>query len=844
MRKIFTLFTMCMLAAVAWAADITFDPAVDKGNAGEQASAYEVPKDGVIISVSNGLIAADKGVWAYRVYKGQTMTISCESSDITQIEFECAANGEEKYGPGCFTAEAGKGTYTFEPNGPKGTWTGSVRSITFTATSNQVRATKIIVTVGKAGLSAPVITPEGGTYYDPINVNITCGTSGAKIYYTTDGSTPSTSSTQFTAPFTVSTATTVKAISARDNEVSEVVEAAYTFGTATPVPNIKAYQQVADNTVVKFSNPVIVTAQSGNRMYVKDASGYALVYGKTNQTYATGDNIPAGFVGTKITYSGEPELSDPVNFMPSTVNTPTEPEVLTCSQVNASKFAHYAVFNEAQFDLDRMVIMDATGEAPLYFNMNVKKSDVKSGVKYNVVAVIASFAREGEPVVYQVIPVSVSSGEKMGLGLLSEVADGQIVKLEYDATVIWQGGRNNAYLYVADETGFGLIYGDVGHVYFIGDVLKKDYTAKKTTYPTQAPNEPELATPFTGFDEPINVDENFRLNPEEISPAQVDHDHWAHYVVLKNVTISSDGGTISRDGESCQMYNATFNVPLPDDLNATHTVYGIVGVYKNYQVLPLSFDKAPERPAPTPPIDVENLEEFYTQVDGNVKGHFTTPLTAVYQSKEADYLYVQDVEGEFGLIYGDLDVYDFPNGTQLHDVTGTKGTYQGAPQINPKDNSVVPAEMGTPVNPRELAMEEISQDMVHTYFYFPEVTVTVGDKIIITDETEELQLFDKFKLEPVVEEGKKYEVWGFLGLFQGAMQILPIKVKEIGGGDDYLPEDVNMDGEVSVADVNIIIDIILGFNYPDKIRERADVNGDKEISIADINRVINKILGL
>ena len=53
-----------------------------------------------------------------------------------------------------------------------------------------------------------------------------------------------------------------------------------------------------------------------------------------------------------------------------------------------------------------------------------------------------------------------------------------------------------------------------------------------------------------------------------------------------------------------------------------------------------------------------------------------------------------------------------------------------------------------------------------------------------------------------------------------------------------------MDGEVSVADVNIIIDIILGFNYPEKIRERADVNGDKEISIADINRVINKILGL
>ena len=81
MRKFFTLFTMCMLAAVALAADITFDPEVDKGDAQTSAAAYTVEKDGVSIHVSNGLVAADQGVWAYRVYKGQIMTVSCESSD-------------------------------------------------------------------------------------------------------------------------------------------------------------------------------------------------------------------------------------------------------------------------------------------------------------------------------------------------------------------------------------------------------------------------------------------------------------------------------------------------------------------------------------------------------------------------------------------------------------------------------------------------------------------------------------------------------------------------------------------------------------------------------------------
>ena len=59
-----------------------------------------------------------------------------------------------------------------------------------------------------------------------------------------------------------------------------------------------------------------------------------------------------------------------------------------------------------------------------------------------------------------------------------------------------------------------------------------------------------------------------------------------------------------------------------------------------------------------------------------------------------------------------------------------------------------------------------------------------------------------------------------------------------------LPGDVNGDGEVNIADVNIVIDLILGGTADEGILKRADVNGDGEIGIADSNFIIDIILGL
>ena len=57
-----------------------------------------------------------------------------------------------------------------------------------------------------------------------------------------------------------------------------------------------------------------------------------------------------------------------------------------------------------------------------------------------------------------------------------------------------------------------------------------------------------------------------------------------------------------------------------------------------------------------------------------------------------------------------------------------------------------------------------------------------------------------------------------------------------------LKGDVNLDGEITIADINAIIQVILGGQVSDDLRGRADVNEDKEVTVADINSVIDLIV--
>ncbi|MDR3711036.1 MAG: fibronectin type III domain-containing protein [Capsulimonadaceae bacterium] len=85
--------------------------------------------------------------------------------------------------------------------------------------------------------TAPTFSPVAGTYTSPQTVTITDSLTGAAIYYTTDGTTPTTSSTLYKTPIAVSTTTTINAIAIVSGFANSSVSTA-TFTIQVPVPAI------------------------------------------------------------------------------------------------------------------------------------------------------------------------------------------------------------------------------------------------------------------------------------------------------------------------------------------------------------------------------------------------------------------------------------------------------------------------------------------------------------------------------------------------------------------------------------------------------------------------------
>lgn len=177
-----TLLLVCLMALLggvrvsAQEKTVTFVAGTDKGTNSVSGKKDILTKDGVTISCTSAAFATDE----YRFYASSAATIAVESGNITKVEFTCTASETAKNGPSGFS-KSSVGKYSYSGN--TGAWEGSSQEIKFSKLTQQVRASKIVVTYTSDDKPQKKTTTL--TFADPSNrtfeFNATEGTTFANV---------------------------------------------------------------------------------------------------------------------------------------------------------------------------------------------------------------------------------------------------------------------------------------------------------------------------------------------------------------------------------------------------------------------------------------------------------------------------------------------------------------------------------------------------------------------------------------------------------------------------------------------------------------------------------------
>ncbi|MGB8261975.1 MAG: lectin like domain-containing protein [Terracidiphilus sp.] len=199
---------------------------------------------------------------------------------------------------------AAKSDSTFA--GWSGACTGSAATCTVKMSADQSVGAKFTLL---AAATAPTFAPAGASYGAAQWVTLSTTTTNATIYYTTNGSTPSSTSTKYTGPIAVSATETIKAIATASNFTSSTVAAAGYTLVASPVVLTGLATQIG-STGATLTAAVNNQGVAANGWFLFGASATALNTATPKQSLgasASAQTHTAAFAGkTKTTYYFQP----------------------------------------------------------------------------------------------------------------------------------------------------------------------------------------------------------------------------------------------------------------------------------------------------------------------------------------------------------------------------------------------------------------------------------------------------------------------------------------------------------------------------------------------------------
>lgn len=364
--------------------------------------------DGVTLTVSKSTSTTANRMWGtnagpqLRIYGG-TLKIS-SSQKITKIVFD---KGTKWQG-----VTASPETLT------DATWTNSgANEVTFTVTAakgNQIQINKIEITLADESgdnLAAPTIS--GNTSFtESATVTITAA-DGATIYYTTNGQEPDDrEGTQYTAPFTISETTTVKAIAYKGDLESSIATQEFTKKEIKAASDIAAFNSLADKdeAVLTLNNAKVLYSwtsnNNNNSTYIRDASGALCLYNAGLDLKA--GQILNGTVNiTRSSYNGT--IQGAKNDKTSkTTFTATDGEAPIANTIKPADAASH-VSDLVQFtnvnivkDNTRFYIVDGDNKVQVYNGFHINGYTVAAAENVDVKGILVKYNTT-----YEVYPIEV-----------------------------------------------------------------------------------------------------------------------------------------------------------------------------------------------------------------------------------------------------------------------------------------------------------------------------------------------------------------------------------------------------------------------------------------------------
>jgi hypothetical protein len=138
--------------------------------------------------------------------------------------------------------------------------------------------------------AAPVISPAGGTFAGSVTVTMTSSTSGASIRYTTDGSDPTSASTLYGAPFTLSSTTTVKAKAFAPGQADSSIATAQFAVTADSVPPSRGFGSPS-GTLASGTTQATLSLRTGEAATCRYATTAGTAFSAMTGSFTTADGL-------------------------------------------------------------------------------------------------------------------------------------------------------------------------------------------------------------------------------------------------------------------------------------------------------------------------------------------------------------------------------------------------------------------------------------------------------------------------------------------------------------------------------------------------------------------------